>query len=176
MKKQKYTKLVVFGRLFKKITMKQLLWKIVLPITIITFSIFTKWWYVLPVDGPDTVMSGFPLIWLSDGWHTSLSLQIFVTELIVNLLVYFLFWSVLIFSINRHIIVIKIPKMVTILLLTVTGLIVIGAIWIGTMPEHIYKTKRDFDIEVLTTGYKFMWQPQSRPNYEDYKSIKNREK
>ena len=55
------------------------------------------------------------------------------------------------------------------ILALISGIICIGAIWIGTMPEHIYKTKRDFEVEVLTTGYKFVWQNQERPRYEDYK-------
>ena len=149
--------------------MKRLVWKIILPITIITFSFFTKWWYVLPIDAPDTMMSGFPLIWLSEGWHTSLSLQIFVSELILNLLIFFIFWVAVFLSINRFIIEIKIPKILTTVSYIITGLICILALLIGTMEENTYKVKRDFKVEVLTTGYKFIWQNQTRPKYEDYK-------
>jgi len=151
--------------------MKQLIWKLVLPLTVISFSIFTKWWYVLPVDAPDTMMSGFPLIWVSDGWHTSLSLQIFVTELIVNLLVYFFFWLCIVFLINRFLVKIRIPKLILIPTFIISGLICLGGLLIGSMSEHIYKPKRDFDIEVLTSGYKFIWQNLERPKYEDYKTI-----
>ncbi|WP_222931286.1 hypothetical protein, partial [Xanthovirga aplysinae] len=84
--------------------MKKLIWELVLSLTVISFSIFTKWWYVLPTDALDTVMSGFPLIWISEGWHTSMSLQIFVKELIINLLIYFVFWFTIVYTINRLII------------------------------------------------------------------------
>lgn len=152
--------------------MKHLIWKLVLPTTVITFSMYSKWWYVLPVDAPDTMMSGFPFIWIGEGWHTSMSLQIFVTEFILNLLVYFLFWSFIVFITDRFIFKMKVPKFLTILLYSITGVICLGALWIGTMPEQVYKTKRDFDIEVLATGYKFIWQQQDRPKYEEYKPTK----
>jgi len=148
---------------------KKLIWNIVLPLTIIAFSIFTKWWYVIPNDAPDTMMIGFPLIWMSEGWHTSLSLQIFVGELIVNLVFYFLVLYFLFFAINRFFAEIKVSKFITIIMYSIVGLICFGAIWIGTMPEHIYKAKRDFDIEILDSGYHFIWEDQERPNYENYK-------
>lgn len=154
--------------------MKQLTWKIILPLTVISFSFFTKWWYVLPVDAPDSMMSGFPLIWLSEGWHTSSSLQIFVSELIINLMSFFLFWFLIVYICNQYIVKIKIPKIVTILMLSITSLICLGVLLIGSMPDNIYKTKRDFDIEVLTTGYKLNWQHQQRPRYQDFKAATNK--
>ncbi|WP_075344611.1 hypothetical protein [Tenacibaculum agarivorans] len=149
--------------------MKSLILKLVVPLTIITFSMFTKWWYVLPVDAPDTMMSGFPLIWISQGWHTSMSLQIFLKELLINLFIYFSVILIITYLIHKYVVQIQIPKLVTLVLTILTGIICTGAILIGTMPEHVYKSKRDFEIEVLTTGYKFIWQTQERPKYEDYK-------
>ncbi|MGB0862008.1 MAG: hypothetical protein ACPGXZ_03775 [Saprospiraceae bacterium] len=151
--------------------MKQLTWKAILPLTIISFFFVSKWWYVLPIDAPDTMMGGFPLIWVSDAWHTSLAYQIFVLELIANFLLYFLFWFLVFFTINRYYFEIKVPKALTIASLSISGLICILVLLIGTMPNHIYKVKRDFDIEVLTTGYTFFWQRRERPKYEDYKEI-----
>ncbi len=148
--------------------MKQLSWKLVLPLTVISFALFTKWWYVLPVDAPDTMMAGFPLVCLSDGWHTSMSLQIFVFEFIVDLLVYFLFWFELIFLIDRYLFKLKVPNLLTIPLQALTGLIIISSMIVASMPEHIYKVKRDFDMEVMVTGYKFIWQHQERPDFAQY--------
>lgn len=34
--------------------MKSLIFKIVIPLTIVSFATFTKWWYASPVDAPDT--------------------------------------------------------------------------------------------------------------------------
>ncbi|MDN5201008.1 hypothetical protein QQ008_06540 [Fulvivirgaceae bacterium BMA10] len=148
--------------------MKQLTWKLVLPLTVISFATFTKWWYVLPVDAPDTMMAGFPMAYLSEGWHTSMSLQIFVVEFLIDLLTYFMFWFLLVFCINRLLIKIRIHKILTILLLTLTGLIMIGTTIIFSMPEHVYKSTRDFEITVLETGYKFFWQKTERPDFEKY--------
>jgi len=152
--------------------MKQLIWKIIFPISVISFTIFTKWWYVLPTDAPDTMMVGFPLICISDGWHTSGSLQIFVIELTLNFLLYFLFWFLTFYCINRFLIKVKIHRFLAGISLTLSGLIIVGAIMIGNMSEHIYKTNRNFEIEVLTTGYKFIWEHQERPDFKNYDTKK----
>ena len=149
--------------------MKSLILKIVVPLTIISFTIFTKWWYVLPVDAPDTMMFGFPFIWLSEGWHTSMSLQFFISEFILNLLIYFSFWCTMLFLINQFLIKIKISKLLTIISYGVVSIILLMAIWIGSMEEHIYYPKKDFDIEILDTGYKFIWENQERPTFKDDK-------
>ncbi len=67
---------------------------ILIPVTIISFAVFTKWWFTVPVDAPDTMYWGFPFAFVGEGWHTSMSLQIFVMELIADLIFYFLFWYV----------------------------------------------------------------------------------
>ncbi len=139
-----------------------------MPLTIISFTIVTKWWYVIPVDAPGTIMAGFPLIWVSDGWHTSMSLQIFLMEFTINFLIYFVFWYLLIASLNKYWRKIKAKKIITIPLFVISMLIIVLTIFIGSMPNHVYKTKRDFDIQVLDTGYKFFWQQRKRPNFSDY--------
>jgi hypothetical protein len=66
-------------------TVKNLTWKLMLPLTLMSFATFTKWWYVLPVAARDTMMTGFPLPFVCEGWHTSMSLQIFMAEFLINL-------------------------------------------------------------------------------------------
>ncbi|MEM6768710.1 MAG: hypothetical protein AAF655_27470, partial [Bacteroidota bacterium] len=61
--------------------MKQLIWRLVIPLTIISFFLVTKWWFVAVEDAPDSWMYGFPFPYLCEGWHTSLSLQVFLKEL-----------------------------------------------------------------------------------------------
>ena len=148
--------------------MKQLTWKLVLPLTVISFEIFTKWRYVLVEDGPATIMLGFPLAFVCDGWHTSLSLQIFITEFIIDLLTYLVFWFLLIFGIDRFLIKISVHKILTISLLVLTGLIITATIMIASMPNHVYQARRDFDVKVMVTGYKFIWQQQDRPDFDKY--------
>lgn len=153
------------------IKMKQLIWKLVLPFTIISFVVFRKWWYVLPVDAPHSMMSGFPLPYVCDGWFTSMSNQFFVMELIIDLLIYFLFWLLLVFIINRFFVKIVVSKILIIFLMTMNALIFSGAIFIASMRENIFKLKRNFDVEVKETGYNFIWQNTQRPDIENIPEI-----
>ncbi len=152
--------------------MKLLTWKLVLPLTAISFAIFTKWWYVLPEDAPDSMMVGFPLPFICDGWHTSMSLQIFVAEFVFDLFIYFLCWLLIIFIINRYLIKIKMPTIVTVLLLSVVVLIIAATTFVMARPEHIYTLKREFSIEIMETGYQFNWQPADRPDFYKYHPAK----
>lgn len=138
--------------------MKQLIWKLVLPLTIISFATFTKWWYVLPVDAPDTMMTGFPLPFVCPGWHTSMSLQIFLTEFTIDIFVFFVFWFLTTYFIDRYLKKLKVNRILTILLVSASGLIVTGTVLIASNSDNIFETKRPWDMEVMTTGYKFIWQ------------------
>ncbi len=153
-------------------TMKQLTWRLILPLTIISFGAFTKWWYVLPVDAPDTMMSGFPLAFVSDGWHTSLSLQIFLLELVFDFVIYFLLWFFLILLVARFWTQIKVPKILISIIWTLSIIISAFAIWIASRPEQIIQLKRDWDMQVLVTGYKLTWQNESRPGFAKYEPNK----
>jgi hypothetical protein len=135
---------------------------------VISFTVFTKWWYVLPVDGPDTMMAGFPLPYVSDGWHTSLSLQIFVIELLVDLLCYFLFWFIVVFCVDRFAIKIKLHKVVAIFLLSTAGLSIYSLFFVASISDNLVYLKRPFDAETLVTGYKFVWNENQRPDNFDF--------
>lgn len=148
--------------------MGQLTWKLVLPLTVISFVTVTKWWYAIVVDGPDDMLTGFPLPYVCSGWHTSMSLQIFLTEFFVDLLTYFSFWFVSVFCVNRFLKPISIPKSISIGLLTVSGLIVTGMTLLAINPDNIYVAKRDFDMKVLATGYKFIWQDEPDAEFYDH--------
>lgn len=148
--------------------MKNLLWKLVFPLTIISFASITKWWFVLPVDAPDTMMTGFPLPYVCPGWHTSMSLQIFMVELVIDLVVYFSFWLACVYGINRYLMQLRIHWLLATLNLSIAGVIILAAVFIGSMENNLYFIKRPFDIEVLDTGYRFIWQNQKRPDYSDY--------
>lgn len=148
--------------------MKLLTLKIIIPLTIILFAIVTKWWYVLVVDGPDEILTGFPLPFVCSGWHTSMSLQIFVTEFIIDLLTYFVFSFVIIFFIDRFLTKIKTYKIITIGLYTLTGLIIIAASLIASNPDNRFKLKRNFDMEVMATGHRFFWQKVKPPDFYKY--------
>jgi hypothetical protein len=148
--------------------MKQLIWKLVLPLNIISFGIFTKWWYALPVDAPDTMFRGFPLAYSCPGWHTSMSLQIFLSELIFDLLIYFLFWLVVVFCADRFLIKIRTFRWVTNTLWSVTGIFMAIGVLFATYVEIVFYVRRPFDMEIMETGYEFIWQDTKRPDYYQY--------
>jgi hypothetical protein len=149
-------------------TIKNLVFKLVLPLAIVSFGIFTKWWYVLPEDAPDTMMFGFPLAFVSDGWFTSMSHQIFVFELIFDFLVYFIFWFLLTVFINRFLIRIKIPKPITSTLWVCSTILFSMAIWFVSYPEQYFKLRRDWKMKTMVTGYSFIWTSQDRPDFSKY--------
>src|SRR5688572_13924975 len=129
--------------------MKRLTLKIVIPLTIISFSTITKWWYALPIDAPDTMFTGFPLPFACEGWHASLSLQIFMAEFLIDLLTYFLFWFVLFFCIDRFAIKIKTHKIVATCLWVFAGLF--AAFWIlaASNKDNLFYAKRPFEMKVM---------------------------
>ena len=46
------------------------------------------WWFALPIDGPDKFYWGFPFAFLGEGFHTSMSYQFFILELIADFIIY----------------------------------------------------------------------------------------
>jgi hypothetical protein len=148
--------------------MKYLIFKIVLPLTIISFAVVNKWWYALPIDGPDNLYYGFPLPFVGAGWHTSMSLQLFIIEFIADFLVYFLFWMLLIYSINRFTFKIKPLKIIRILLLTPAIIITLLSILIAADSNNLFFLKRPYEMEIMDSGYKFIWQEMEYPDYYKY--------
>jgi hypothetical protein len=139
-----------------------------MPLTIISFGTLTKWWYALPVDAPDTMFTGFPFPFVCDGWHTSLSLQIFVTEFFADLLTYFLFWFIVIFSINRFAVMFKIHKTIGIVLWILSGLVIAFATFLASNNDNLFYIKRPFKMDVMETGFQFGWQHVERPDFYKY--------
>ena len=112
--------------------MKTLSLRLVLPLTIISFAFITKWWYALPEDAPDTVYTGFPLVCSGTAWHTSGAFQIFVTEFFTDFLFYFLVWFILTYCINRFWFSIKPPRLVTIIVWSLSILIIVFYSWLAS--------------------------------------------
>ena len=148
-------------------TIKQLTWRLILPLTIVSFGAFTKWWHVLPVDAPDTMMLGFPLAFVCDGWHTSMSLQIFVLEFVLDFLVYFSFWFLLIVFIHRYLKRIKNSKILSGIFWVLSTIIFAFVIWISSFTELNLEFKREWDMRVLQFGFKPIWIHQERPVYTE---------
>ena len=137
--------------------MKQLTWKLVLPLTIITFGTVTKSWDVKVDDYTETLL-GFPFPFVCPGWHTSMSLQIFFLSLIADIFVYFTFWFSVTLIATKSIKSFQVSRTVTIVLLIISGLFLTGLILLAINPDNIYSTTRPFDIEIRKTGFHFMWE------------------
>lgn len=128
-----------------------------LPITLISFACFTKWWYALPEDAPETMYIGFPLPFAGPGWHTSMSFQIFMVEFIFDFLVYFfiVFTLLLILELFSRI---KPHRVITGGLWAVSFLILAYWAFIVFDSNNIFYTKRPYKMTIEKTGYKFVFQ------------------
>lgn len=146
--------------------MKKLIWKFVLPLTIISFCLFTKWWHVGIANRHDDILIGFPFPFFRLAGHTSLALQIFISELCINLLIYFGFWFISVLIVHRFLIQIRLHKAAAIILIFISGILLSGLVLIALNPDNIYTTKRDFDIEIKATGYKLVWEETPGTTYE----------
>lgn len=107
---------------------------------------------------------GFPFPFVGDGWHTSFSLQYFILELIIDFLIYFLFWVIIIFIIDRYLNKINTHKFLTIGLWTISVMIIFAALFIASFSENIFHFRRAYDLEIIETGYKFIWQHTEKLN------------
>ncbi len=148
--------------------MKKLIWKIVLPLTLILISTITMWRYVLIVDGVDEILTGFPLPYICPGWHTSLSYQIFISEFIIDFFIYFAFSFLIVFLVNRFIWKIRTNKKIVIALYIISGFLIADPIFLLGLNDHVYKLKSDFDTKTLETGFKFWHGSVERPDLDKY--------
>ncbi len=147
--------------------MKHLILKLVLPLTLFSFVFVTKWSYVLVEDGPDDMLFGFPLPYRCSGWHTSMSEQYFLMEMAFDLLVYFLFWLVLIYLLNRLFALMP-NRAIVAALWVATVLSLVFPVFIASNPDNIFELKRDFKYKEVDTGVHFMWDSESNPDYYKY--------
>jgi hypothetical protein len=128
----------------------------------------TKWWYVIPVDGPDKMYWGFPFPFLGEGFHTSMSFQFFVVEFVADLIFYFLVWLCFFYLISK---INSISNVSNFLLKTVWSLsflLGIGFIILVSNSNPIFRFKRDYDWKILGTGHVFIWQETPRPDINQY--------
>ncbi len=150
--------------------MKKLIFRAVLPLTLISFALISRWKYVLVVDGPDDFFVGFPLIYKGSGFHTSLSTQYFMTEMILNLIVYFSISLIICLIINRFF-TINIPRKLYTSFWIGFGVFILFFIHLFyELDDRVY-LKRDFDVEVIESGFAFFnLPPTERPEIDKSKT------
>ena len=132
--------------------MKKLLFRLTLPLTIVSFITLTKWWHGIVEDGKDVYFYGFPLIHKCEGFHTSLSTQYFLSEMTLNLLIYFIFWLILTFILNQYW-KINIPKRLSNMFWIGIGILFLGFIYLSHNLDDRYLQKRNFEVEILDSGF-----------------------
>jgi hypothetical protein len=137
---------------------RKLISTLILPLTIILFGTITKWRYVYVEDGTDDFLYGFPLTFICSGWHTSLSLQVFVLELLFDFFVYFIFCLTIVTLTDKFIKQIQVTKYLKFGLygLATLTLLLYGVVF--SNPDNLFKMKREFKYKEIRNGYKFIWQ------------------
>lgn len=115
---------------------------LVSPLTIILFILFNKCWIVDVVDGTDGIMC-IPFIYKSPAFYTSMAVEYFITELIVD----FVIICGIVCLINKFIFEIKIRKIVSVILFIIALTLTSFELLLACMPENKFSIKRDFDIE-----------------------------
>ena len=146
--------------------MKKLLLSFTLPLTILTFGVLTQWSYGIVIDGTDEFLFGFPFIYKCRGFHTSLSTQYFLLEMVLNFFSYLLFWFVM-GSILKRKYTIRIPRKITFVFWVGFGLYLIGFIYSSWSLNDRYLVKRDFDVVILDKGLSVFGHHPDREKYAD---------
>lgn len=130
--------------------------------------LFTKWWIVDVVDGTDGIMYGFPFIYKSPAFYTSMAEEYFITELIADFVIYFGVIIGVIYLINRFIFKIKIRKIVSVILFIIAFILIGLELLLAFMPENKISLKRDFDIIVKKTGFEFPYNTNDSVEFGNY--------
>ena len=131
--------------------MKKNIFRLTLPLTLISFGIITKWSYGIALDAKDVFFYGFPTIYKCEGFHTSMSTQYFLTEMAMNFLTYFIFWLIVTLALNR-IWKINIPKRIAKIFWIGFGILFLGFAYMSNDLDDRYLIKRDFDVKIFDSG------------------------
>ncbi|PXY41043.1 hypothetical protein DMB65_08775 [Flavobacterium cheongpyeongense] len=144
---------------------KNRLLTLALSLTIIIFILFTKWWIADVVDGTDGIMYGFPLIYKSPAFYTSMANQYFLMALVIDFFVYFMAVFAFLFLINKFFFEIRLNKKQLLTIYAIATVLFGIEILFATVFESRFLIKRDFDIEVKQTGFKFYLSEEERKIY-----------
>jgi hypothetical protein len=143
--------------------MKQLNIKLALAMSLISMLLLTKWWFALPIDGPDNLYWGFPFACMGKGFHTSMSYQFFILEFIANFIAYFAFVLIVSLLVTKWKPKFKLPSILSKMMITIALFLCIGFVGILSISNPIFHFKRPYDWKILETGAVFIWQNTPRP-------------
>lgn len=137
--------------------------KFILPWSVISFALITKWWHAIPLDGPDKLFWGFPFPFMGEGFHTSMSLQIFVLEMLADFLIYLLFWTLVFWKISPERLMGKWYNFSWKSLWTMAMVMVTGFILLVSVSDPVFRIRRPYPIKIMNTGYKWLWKRTPHP-------------
>jgi hypothetical protein len=130
--------------------------------------LLTKWWFALPIDGPDKRYWGFPFPFLGEGFHSSMSIQFFMLEFVVDFIIYFLGWVCLFYLISKKFSITNLSKLLFMTVWSLALLLAIGFIILVSASNPVFHLKRKYDWKIMKTGYVYIWQTTPRPNILKY--------
>lgn len=148
--------------------MKPLIIRFVIPLALIFFMLFTKWWRV-ETDLAVKDLYGFPLPYTAPCVDGGGCVQYFLVPLAADILVYFLIvllFTWLIYRIHE----LSIPPAIGYLLWAINVLYYIPSVaYKNATARNEFYLKREFDIfRVVHTGYFFVWEEDPIVDYSKY--------
>jgi hypothetical protein len=147
--------------------MRKLIYGFTLPVTLIIFGVITKWHYGLAIDAKDVFFYGFPLIYKCEGFHTSMSTQYFLAEMLVDFLTYFLIFFIITLIINRFL-KLKISNKISKVFWIGFTILFLGFWYISIFIfDDRLKISRDFEVEIFDSGFTLL--ESNSTNREQYK-------
>jgi hypothetical protein len=139
--------------------MKNLIVFLVVPLAIVSFVVVTKSWVVVPVDAPETVLYGFPFPFVCAGWHTSMSYQFFVVESFIDFTLYFIFWALAVYVVNRWVANLHLSRLFKVLsYLVVSCTCIMSGFALAIGGSNLFYLNRPWQMEVISSGIHFIWQ------------------
>ncbi|XLS27791.1 hypothetical protein ACJD0Z_11355 [Flavobacteriaceae bacterium M23B6Z8] len=132
--------------------MIKIIFRLTLPLTLISFGIISKWWFGIAEDAKDVFLYGFPLIHKCEGFHTSLSTQYFMAEMTINFLTYFVFWLILTVVFYRFW-KIKISKRISKIFWIGFGIMFLAFIYLSSAFDDRYLLRRNFEVKIIDCGF-----------------------
>lgn len=128
----------------------------------------TKWWYALPVDGPDKMYWGFPFAFMGEGFHTSMSYQFFIAEFLADFAFYFLVCALLYWVAKKGLPTLRFPSIIPHIIRSLALLLTLGFSLYVSTSNPVFRIKREYDWRLMTSGYVFLWQSTPRPDIMKY--------
>jgi ABC-type uncharacterized transport system permease subunit len=89
-----------------------------------------------------------------------------VAEFVLDFLLYFFIWFILVYCIQKYLLEIKPSKIRAIVLWSLATIIIVGALFIASSPDHLIYLRRTNAIEIKQSGLKFLWQQVPRLSNE----------